>query len=59
MQYIAHILILTVQIVYLPKPSYSHQKVHFWIGNECSVDEQAVAAIKVTLSSFLFSEQLG
>ena len=53
MQYIAHILILTVQIVYLPKPSYSHQKVHFWIGNECSVDEQAVAAIKVMLLSLL------
>ena len=23
------------------------EHVHFWIGNECSIDEQAVAAIKV------------
>ena len=25
-------------------------QVFFWIGSECSVDEQAVAAIKVTVT---------
>ena len=33
--------------------NFAWNQVHFWIGGECSVDEQAVAAIKVRPKSFL------